>query len=249
MESYRAEKFAALVADVRACDLCKNLTPTKPKGDSLCSPRALKNVLAGNPEKHARGLGYWSDELGALNAAVMLVAQDPGSESYFLKAGPSHGAPGKRRWCDPEHAEKDFTWHNMLGYLAANEIDSRTCFTTNAVLCARTTEGSSGTAHGVWFRNCNSFLQRQIALVSPVVIAPLGEWATDYVFRALRQKPPGECFREMVEGPAIQVGDRNQFVVPLFHPMARPKDRTMTQQTTDYARIAAVLGRPSNNCP
>lgn len=228
--------YEALVRDVRACTACVGLAPTQSREPQ---PRALRNVIAGNERLHAKGLGYWSDELGALDADVMVVAQDPGSESYFLKAGPSAGAPGRPRWCDPSHPEKDFTWHNMTSYLAANGIPLDRCFATNAVLCARSTEGSSGTAHGVWFKNCRGFLARQIELVSPKVIASLGEWSTDAVFSALGERMPTGRFRDLVEGPPIRVGDRH--VVPLYHPAARPKDRTRDQQVADYARLAAAL--------
>jgi len=80
---------------------------------------------------------------------------------------------------------------------------------------------------------CAPFLARQIELVDPVVIAPLGRFAAHYV---LRTDEPITSLR----GRLFEVDGRH--VLPVFHPAAAIYDRSKRSTLDDdFRRLRAVI--------
>lgn len=111
-------------------------------------------------------------------------------------------------------------------------------------------------------KNCcikGGHLWQLINIVRPLVIVTLGGTALHAIKRTLKTKgidmPPLLADMQLSrlvkrlsahEAPDLQVHlpyrDRPVSIVPLFHPAARPKDRTLEQQEGDYQRLRTVLG-------
>ena len=78
------------------------------------------------------------------------------------------------------------------------------------------------------------YLKRQIEIISPLVLAPLGRFAMTYFL------PEGKITRD--QGKVFRT--RGQFIYPLFHPAAalRSPD-TLTALETSFRRLPQVLER------
>ena len=97
-----------------------------------------------------------------------------------------------------------------------------------------------------WFSACRPFLKWTIEESSAGAVIALGRCAYESVARAYLEKVPLP-FRDAVE-TAIPIrldGSRALFAV--FHPAARPKDRTSSQMKADWARIGASVRIGSGN--
>lgn len=92
---------------------------------------------------------------------------------------------------------------------------------------------------------CESHLFRQIALIEPVVVATLGNFAT----KLLSGKPTG-ITRVHGQEQQVELGGRAVLLYPLYHPAAAlytPAMLSVLQE--DFARIPELLGRVIEPAP
>ncbi len=88
---------------------------------------------------------------------------------------------------------------------------------------------------------CESHLFKQIELIEPTVVATLGNFAT----KLLSGKPTGITRVHGVEQETT-LGGNSVILYPLYHPAAALYTPKMLQVLEeDFARIPAIIGRPS----
>jgi uracil-DNA glycosylase family 4 len=92
---------------------------------------------------------------------------------------------------------------------------------------------------------CESHLFRQIELIQPAVVATLGNFAT----KLLSGRPLG-ITRVHGQEQETTIGGRSVLLYPLYHPAAALYTPAMlTVLAADFARLPALLGRPSEPEP
>jgi uracil-DNA glycosylase family 4 len=88
--------------------------------------------------------------------------------------------------------------------------------------------------------SCRPYLEKQVELIQPRVIATLGNFST----KLLTGKPTGIT---KVRGTAQEqlLGGRHLFLLPLFHPAAGLRTpRVAEQLREDFQRIPDLLAQP-----
>jgi len=156
---------------------------------------------------------------GDPHARLMFVGEAPGKHED-LTGEPFVGAAG--RFLD-----------ELLGSigLARDQV-----FIANMVKCRPPGNRDPEPAE---IETCSPFLARQIELVDPVVIAPLGRFAAHYI---LKTTAPITSIR----GRLYRVDGRR--VVPVFHPAAALYDGSKRGVLEDdFRRLRAVLDRVEND--
>jgi uracil-DNA glycosylase len=85
-------------------------------------------------------------------------------------------------------------------------------------------------------RTCRPFLDRQLALLAPEVLVPLGAWA----LRTLDPEAP-----PVLRAAGLPRGEPGRRLFPLVHPAASLRSgRLRTRWETDVAALRIWLGRP-----
>ena len=135
---------------------------------------------------------------GHLHAELMLIAQAPGE----------HEDREGRMFIGPSGKVLD----ELLKTIC---IDRKEIYMTNLIKCMlpknRKPKSDEITA-------CSSYLDQEIELIDPAILAPLGYYATRYIFRKYSiSLPPKPKFRE-VYGNVLEIDDRR--IIPLQHPAA-----------------------------
>jgi uracil-DNA glycosylase len=182
-------------------------------------------------------VGPWSRWLASRPAKLILVGQDWGPVGYFKK----HQGRDV-----PENPTNKILTEllKLLGFEVGppNETDRQSgVFATNAILCLKQgpADALSAPVKQKWFSECQSFLKWTIEESSAPTVIALGSYAYHSVVRAYHLKP--RPFREAVEtGLPIHL-DPQRLLFAVFHPAARPKDRTLLQKRADWERIAEYL--------
>lgn len=155
-------------------------------------------------------------------------------------------APGRRgagRTGIPFHG--DAAGRNFEALLDAAGWQRADVWITNAVMCCPIgVAGNNRPPTPTEIEACSDHLARQIALVDPHVVVPLGGTA----LRALSRIAPLPSGRlgDLVGRPYPWLG---RTVVPLFHPSTRVMNtvRSRKEQVRDYRRLRRLaddLGRP-----
>lgn len=147
---------------------------------------------------------------------VMFVGNNLDSETAFLRrlhSGQAHG--------DPERPM--LTWRNLYRLLGAAGVSPSACFFTNAFVGLKAGDDPRGRFPGagdpefrIW---CRRFLEEQIAVMGPAVVATLGSDARRFVASmapelaewATSRNPPPAVARALL-------GGHRTAVVPLLHP-------------------------------
>ena len=215
--------YVRLVSARKACHLCSELTnPAEVEGGRYDSAH----------------VGAWSLWQGNLDAAVMVVGQDWGDTSYFVR-GEGQDGP-----CNPTN----LALVELLGIAGISIGDPRStvgrdvAFFTNAVLCLKGSgTGLQGAVRSSWFDQCVPFLRQQIEIIRPAVVVGLGERA----YRAILSGFAMTCgpFRSEVEAPggrALPTGSR---AFAVYHCGARIRNthRKMPEQREDWKRLRPFL--------
>ncbi len=122
-------------------------------------------------------LGPWSRWQGNLNAEVVIIGQDWGDKSYFLR----------NKGLDDDK-EQTCTNLQQMALRAGWDIGTphnpipQPLFFTNAVLGIREMNGKSGPMPSVWMNDSLPFLTKLLSIIQPRVIVSLGTTA----YRACR---------------------------------------------------------------
>jgi DNA polymerase len=158
---------------------------------------------------------------GNADAELMFVGEAPG-HNEDLQALPFVGRAGKL--LDELLAE--------VG-LARDEV-----FVTNVNKCRPPRNRDPEPAE---VEACRPYLDRQIALIEPAVIATLGNFATKLLTRSSRGIT-------QVHGRAQvhELGGRTLRIYPLFHPAAALRTpRVLAELREDFARLPELLAEPA----
>ena len=176
---------------------------------------------------------------------VMFVGHNLDSESAFrrrLASGQAHGGPGRPM----------LTWRNLYRLLDAAGLDAQQCFFTNAYVGLKGGDDPTGRFPGAGdpeFRAwCRAFLDDQIELMQPRVVATLGTDARRFVaalapelsgWAPSRNPPPGVV--------RSQIGGRATALVALLHPsgyhgsLGRRRYRDLTGLDAEAALLRDAL--------
>lgn len=154
--------------------------------------------------------------VGPATAELMFVGEAPGADED-RKGEPFVGRSGRL----------------LDELLEANGIDRRRVFITNIVACRppgnRNPKAAEIRAHAPW-------LEEQIRLVGPKIVATLGRVALGYFL-------PGAKVTEVRGTPqAIERNGRSITLLPLLHPSAILRRRELLpEMEADVAKLAALL--------
>jgi hypothetical protein len=136
--------YAQLVAARKACHLCSGLT----------NPA---DVEAGRFD--SEHIGAWSLWQGNLDASIMVVGQDWGNTTYFVRR---EGREGPRNPTNLALVELVGIAGISIGD-PGSAVGRDIAFFTNAILCLKGSDGGlQGKVQRSWFDNCTDFLRRQI---------------------------------------------------------------------------------------
>jgi uracil-DNA glycosylase len=179
-------------------------------------------------------IGPWSRWLASRPAKLILIGQDWGTDGYFREHRGRDIASNKTN-------KRIIEFLSLLGFEVGppTETDYRSgVFATNAILCLKQGKATqmSATVKPAWFSNCRPFLKSTIEASSAPSVIALGRPAYESVTRAYGIPPRAGPFREVVEASPIRL-DAQRCLFAVFHPAARPKDRTHSQMRDDWTRI------------
>ncbi len=149
---------------------------------------------------------------GDPSAALMLIGEGPGYNEDKL-GKPFVGAAGKF----------------LEELLASAHLKREDVFITNVVKCRPPQNRDPATEE---IKACSGYLQRQIRLIGPSVVATLGRHSMASYF-------PGERISQIHGQPRVVDG---LTVVPLFHPAAALHQPALkSAELEDFARLPQVL--------
>jgi len=215
--------YSQLVTARKACHLCAGLT---------------------NPADVHEGrfdsdhIGAWSIWQGNLDASAMVVGQDWGDTSYFVRR---EGREGPRNPTNLALVELAGIAGLSIGE-PGSTVGRDVTFFTNAILCLKSSEGGlQGKVQRVWFNNCARFLRRQIEIVRPTVVVGLGERAYQTILRGFDMT--SGPFRSEVHNPRGTVLPTGSRAFAVYHCGARIRNthRPMSAQRGDWKRIRPFL--------
>ena len=164
----------------------------------------------------ARVLNY---SAGNLNAELFFIGEAPGRLGADETEVPFHG---------------DTSGRNFEDLLAFAGISRNDIYVTNAVLCnPKDADGNNSTPTATEAANCHPFLRRQIELVNPKIVVPLGNTA----LRALS----GIELHGLTLSQNVRTINTwfDRSVIPLYHPGQRAMiHRSFANQRSDYQFVA-----------
>ena len=226
----KKEAFRRLAQEVHKCSLCETLysSPGYPKGDHLCHDKRVAPAV----------MNQWNLRTGNYDAKILILGQDFGI-------------------VDDHSLAFETQTDERLNYFLGADIGR--CFFTNAACCYRQNK-SSGPLNRVWLTLCvNRFLREELEILRPKVIIALG----DAAFRSLNScrcsrlvlpdGPSAASFSALVnshqpaqlllmsDGPSA--AETQIPVFPVYHPSAKPINRSLAAQKTDWQCILDALSR------
>jgi DNA polymerase len=227
--------YDALVEKRRACRLCQDLNVVRLAD---CWP----------DEYGSQHLGPWTEWQGNLDAELMVIGQDWGGTSNYLK----------QSGCD---IDGDDTNANLVKLLGSIDLDIQApsehqrkkpkapgiLYFTNAVLCLRQGNATDSTKDGgkepasQCFRNCaRQFLKPQIEVVRPRAVVALGFEALRAILRSYDLRLPRSLTSAVEAGP-ISIGAMS--IVPVFHcgAISTNMNRSLDDQKQDWQSVKRAL--------
>ncbi len=157
---------------------------------------------------------------GNLNARIMLVAQAPG-ETEDEKGRMFIGPSGKV----------------LDGLLRSVDVDREELYMTNLIKCMLPKYRKPKQDE---IEICSNYLDEEIELIDPMVIVPLGYFATRYIFEKYGiVLPPKEEFPK-VYGALLLAKDRK--ILPLQHPTALLLNTSIQEEMIEnYRKMRIVM--------
>lgn len=220
---WKIADYAQLVTARKACHLCSGLTnPADVEGGRFDSEQ----------------IGAWSLWQGNLDVSIMVVGQDWGDTTYFVRR---EGREGPRN-------PTNLALVGLFGIAGisigdpGSAVGRDVAFFTNAILCLKGSDGGlQGKVQPSWFDNCAQFLRRQIEIVHPAVVVGLGERAYRTILHGFEMK----CgpFHSQVEAPSGKVLPNGSRAFAVYHCGARIRNthRPMDVQREDWRRLRPFL--------
>lgn len=219
-------EYAELAAVRKECHRCTGLT----------NPAEVEDGRFDSGE-----VGPWSQWQGNLYASLMVVGQDWGDTSYFVRRQGGEGPSNPTNLGLVELAGIVGISIGDPGSLIGRDV----AFFTNAILCLKNEQGGlQGKVQPCWFQNCAPFLRRQIEIVQPLVVVGLGELA----YRAILEGFEMGCgsFRAEVNSAVGRLLPNGSRAFAVYHCGARIRNthRPMPMQREDWKRFRPYLMPP-----
>lgn len=180
-------------------------------------------------------VGPWSRWLASRPAKLILVGQDWGTVDYYREHN-GRDIPDNRT----NDRLKEFL--ELCGFAVGSPDQTDRLsgvFATNAILCLK--HGTmSAPVKSKWYSACSQFLKWTIEETSAPIVVALGSHAYEAVVSAYEMIPRPPPFPEAVAASPIPV-DGLRVLFAVYHPAARPNNRTLEQMRADWNRIATHL--------
>ncbi len=145
--------------------------------------------------------------------------------------------PDKSNWQELMDSEKSRTKKLLEEYIKLSSNGKYTlqkAYITNAILCAR--QGVNYRGNNINLKqstfDCCEFLKRQIDIVKPIVLAPLGYYPLLALSKIFNFKIEKNLKESIKTTPIIKV--EHYVIIPLYHPVAQIKK---TDQLKQYSKI------------
>ena len=157
---------------------------------------------------------------GNLHARLMLIAQAPGRKEDIEG----------RMFIGPSGQVLD-------GLLRISQIDRKTIYMTNLVKCMLPKYRRPKSYE---IKACSQYLEREIEIVNSDLLAPLGYYATRYIFEKYKLPlPPKPEFKE-VYGKVFEASGKR--ILPLQHPAAiLHAPRIEALLVTNYHKLGDII--------
>lgn len=194
-------------------------TSLETRFQTLCNEAAACRICPELADKAA----VLSPLNGTLSPKVFFVAEAPGRQ----------GADRTRR---PFYGDK--SGDNFQTLLDSISLSRDEIFITNSVMCSpRTATDANRKPSRMEIRNCSGYLQRQIALLRPMVVATLGSVALG----AIKVIEDHGFTLKQDAGKTLEWNDRT--LVPLYHPSPQvaAAQRGLGRQLEHFQSLASVL--------
>lgn len=225
-DPFKKESYRRLVEKRKNCHLCLGL--------SNPSDEPYRQFDSDH-------IGPWSLWQGNLNADLLIVGQDWGDTSYFLKW----------QWRDQPHGNP--TNENLQRLLEKiffrvdrpREEQRQVIFLDNLVLCLKE-GGLQGRVDDQWFKNCTTkFFIPLVDVIKPRAVLALGKKTATTILDAYQVKyPKTTTLVTLMHSSPYRLSDAT-VLFPLFHCGAGSvnRDRSMTEQMSDWENISEWLNR------
>lgn len=220
----KKEAYEKLVEKRKVCSLC----------------RGLRNpATVANGRHDLDQIGPWSLWQANLNAKIVVVGQDWGDVSYFVK------------WEGKDQPSGNPTNENLQKLLKTIDIEigkpreqqDQIIFLTNLILCLKT-GGLQGRVDNQWFKNCSyTFFKPLIEIISPRIVIALGKRPAESIL-ALYSIPYSKSapFSHMIKRSPFAIS-ATTWLFPVYHCGAGStnRNRSMSEQQGDWLRIGRWL--------
>lgn len=219
-------EFNKLLKELSECDKCINF---KNEQKSLINIYKEKNFCKNIPS-------IWTDWFNRLDSKIMIIGQDWGPHND-MKHFNSLLNQDKSNWKEIVELEKSNT-KKMLEYYIKTSSGGRysldDIFITNAIMCARQGENYRGNNIDLNKStiSCSEYLLKQISIVKPKIILPLGYYPLKALSEILNFNIENTLKNTIEKYPEIKVNDYT--IIPLYHPVAQVKKEDQMKQ---YNRI------------
>lgn len=224
----KSKLFDQLIEEMSKCDKCLSL---KNKVGKDCS---LINIY--KDFKLAKQIpSIWTDWYHKLDAKIMIIGQDWGPYKDMKELNQLYlQNPTEENWKNLIEKEQSLTKRQLKKYLIessngkTNSIDD--VYITNAIMCARKGNHYRGDDINLKYSSisCSRYLKKQIEIVKPKVILPLGYYpllSLSKIFDFKIEKTLKECIEKR---PVIKLKDF--IIIPLYHPIAQIKKEKQLEQ-------------------
>lgn len=222
----KVEIYNELVKSRKSCDACKECGLTNPSAERI-------------RKFDSEQIGPWTRWNGDLNAQILIVGQEWGSITTFIK----------QKGLD----RADSPTNEMLVYLLAsvgvdlkkapNYFEDSGVFLTNAALCLK--EGTDSSAvREQWFKNCGErYLAKQVDLVQPQIVVAIGKQAYRGICYAYDMEPISK-FSDVV-GTILPIKGRSKIrMIPVPHLSPLTKafgGQTLSRQFRNWTLVKTAL--------
>ena len=216
----KIEAYNNLVSSRKNCSLC----------EGLCNPSAVEDGRWDSEQ-----IGPWSLWQGNLNAQIMVIGQDWGDLSYFMKWEGKDQPSGNPTNSNLKQLLKDIG----IQILSPRDKQQNIIFLTNIILCLKK-DGLQGKVKREWFENCsNNFLNPLIDIIKPELIVSLGKMVSESILD-LYEIPYSKNAKlsHLLEQSPLKLTPKT-YLFPMYHCGAGGvnRNRPIMQQKRDWEKV------------
>lgn len=225
----RGQEYRDLVEKRKSCRQCEEI--------GLRNPASAELAKFDSDE-----IGPWTRWAGDRTAKLLIVGQDWGGVKHYRN----------HKGFDDDRTSRAYVNQRLKRLLDSIGIQVSSgerqnarsgVFLTNAVLCIKS-GGMQDPVDRRCFANCQTFLRRQIDIVSPRVVVTLGFHAYKAVASAFKIGSESTLL-PAVEDPRGQVLRNGCRLLPVYHCGNNAiRTRSEAEQRRDWKRVKAALDRP-----